>query len=83
MSYVTPIQDISYSNLNNITAFKIYEIVKENQDTILLLNDKGELDELHKSLIRANIPLIKRQSYITIFFFGYVLNLLRLYANQL
>ncbi|GGA16727.1 hypothetical protein GCM10008018_71460 [Paenibacillus marchantiophytorum] len=59
MSYVTPAQDVYYSDLNIFTAYRIYEIVKENQDTILLMNDKGEIDELHKSLIHARYPTYK------------------------
>ncbi|OCT17250.1 hypothetical protein A8709_27345 [Paenibacillus pectinilyticus] len=59
MSYVTPAQDVHYSDLNIFTAYKIYEIVKENQDTIVLLNDKGEIDELHKSLIHGWYPTYK------------------------
>ncbi|KRF08137.1 hypothetical protein ASG89_17075 [Paenibacillus sp. Soil766] len=59
MPYVAPAQDVSYSDLNIFTAYKIYEVVKENQHTFLLLNDKGELDELHKSLIRGRYPTYK------------------------
>lgn len=59
MSYVTPAQDISYGDLNIFTAHKIYEIVKENQDTFELINDKGEIDELHKSLTHAKFPTYK------------------------
>lgn len=59
LSYVTPAQDVYYNDLNIFTAYKIYEIVKENQDTILLMNDKGEIDELHKSLIHGRYPTYK------------------------
>ncbi|OAS16031.1 hypothetical protein [Paenibacillus oryzisoli] len=56
MSYVTPSQDITYNDLNHFTAYKIYEIVKETEDTIFVLNDIGVIDELHKSLIRGKYP---------------------------
>ncbi|MNR16114.1 hypothetical protein D3C85_1326870 [compost metagenome] len=56
LSYVTPARDVHYSDINIFTAHKIYEIVKENQDTMVLINDLGEIDELHKSLIHGRYP---------------------------